>query len=73
MKAVEKEMHQLHDCNVMMPVHKHCLMPEQQKEALAYLMFLKAQNVVERSRGTDVQTAVNRGHTLPGKSQQHLW
>ena len=25
MKAVEKEMHQLHDHDVMMPAHKHCL------------------------------------------------
>ena len=25
----------------MMPVHKQCLTPEQRKEALAYLMFLK--------------------------------
>ena len=41
MKAVEKEMRQLHDRNVMAPVHKQCLTPEQQKEALAYLMFLK--------------------------------
>ena len=29
MKAVEKEMCQLHDRNVMMPVHKQCLTPEQ--------------------------------------------
>ena len=41
MKAVKKEMHQLHDRDVMTPVHKHCLTTEQQKEALAYLMFLK--------------------------------
>ena len=41
MKAVEKEMHQLHDHNMMTPVHKLCLTPEQHKEALAYLMFLK--------------------------------
>ena len=41
LKAVEKGMHQLHDRDVMTPVHKNCLMPEQQKEALAYLMFLK--------------------------------
>ena len=41
MKAVEKEMYQLHDRNVMMPVHKQCLTPEQRKEVLAYLMFLK--------------------------------
>ena len=34
MKAVEKEMHQLHDHKVMMPVHKHCLTLEQHKEAL---------------------------------------
>ena len=40
-KAVEKEMRQLHDRDVMKPVHKCCLTPEQQKEALAYLMFLK--------------------------------
>ena len=41
MKAVEKEMRQLHDRYVMKPVHKNCLTPEQQKEALAYLMFLR--------------------------------
>ena len=37
MKAVEKEMRPLHDREVMIPVHKKCLMPEQWKEALAYL------------------------------------
>ena len=41
MKAVEKEMHQLHDRNVMTPVHKQCLTHEQRKEVLAYFMFLK--------------------------------
>ena len=41
MKAVEKEMRQLHDCDVMTPVYKNCLTPEQQNEVLAYLMFLK--------------------------------
>ena len=40
-RAVEKEMCQLHDRGVMMPVHKKNLTSEQQKEALAYLMFLK--------------------------------
>ena len=40
-KAVEKEMRQLHDQGVMAPVHKKCLTPEQRKEALAYLVFLK--------------------------------
>ena len=40
-KAVEKEMRQLHDRGVMAPVHKKCLTHEQRKEALAYLMFLK--------------------------------
>ena len=40
-KAVEKEMRQLHDRDVMKPVYKHSLTPEQWKEALAYLMFLK--------------------------------
>ena len=40
-KAVEKEMRQLHDRDVMKPVHKHNLTSEQRKEALAYLMFLK--------------------------------
>ena len=40
-RAVEKEMHQLYDRGVMIPVHKKCLTPEQWKEALAYLMFLK--------------------------------
>ena len=40
-KAVEKEMRQLHDRGVMVPVHKKCLTHEQRKEALAYLMFLK--------------------------------
>ena len=40
-RAVEKEMRQLHDRGVMMPVHKKSLTLEQRKEALAYLMFLK--------------------------------
>ena len=41
MKAVEKEMKQLHDRDIMIPVHKKSLTPEQRREALAYLMFLK--------------------------------
>ena len=41
MKAVEKEMHPLHDRDMMNPIHKKCLTQEQRKEALAYLMFLK--------------------------------
>ena len=41
MKSVEKEMRQLHDRDVMKPVHKNYLTPEQQGEALAYLMILK--------------------------------
>ena len=40
MRAVEKEMRQLHDRGVMMPVHKKSLTSEQRKEALAYFMFL---------------------------------
>ena len=40
-RAVEKEMRQLHDRGVMIPVHKKSLTSEQRKEALAYLMFLK--------------------------------
>ena len=40
-KAVQKEMKQLHDREVMIPVHKKNLTYEQRKEALAYLMFLK--------------------------------
>ena len=34
-------MRQLHDRDVMKPVHKNCLTTEQRREALAYLMFLK--------------------------------
>ena len=41
MKAVEKEMKQLYDQDVMIPVHKKSLAPEQRREGLAYLMFLK--------------------------------
>ena len=41
MRAVDKEMKQLHDREVMIPVHKKSLTHEQRKEALAYLMFLK--------------------------------
>ena len=40
-RVVEKEMRQLHDRGIMMPVHKKSLTSEQPKEALAYLMFLK--------------------------------
>ena len=41
MKAVEKEMSQLHDRDMMKPIQKKCLTQEQRKEALAYLMLLK--------------------------------
>ena len=40
-KAVEKEMRQLHDWGVVIPVQRESLTLEQRKEALAYLMFLK--------------------------------
>ena len=40
-RAVEKEMRQLHDRGVMMPVNRKNMTPDQQKEALAYLMFIK--------------------------------
>ena len=39
--AVKKEMQQLHDRKVMQPVCRKDLSPEQKKEALGYLMFLK--------------------------------
>ena len=41
LKAVEKEIRQLHDRDEMKPVHKSDLTAEQRREALAYLMFLK--------------------------------
>jgi hypothetical protein len=40
-QAVEKEMLQLHERKVMEPKHAVELSPEQKREALAYLMFLK--------------------------------
>ena len=40
-KAVEKEMRQLHNRGVMLPVQRESLTLEQRKEALAYLVFLK--------------------------------
>ena len=56
-RAVEKEMCQLYDQGVMMPVHKKCLTPEQRKEALAYLMFLKRKHCgkIKRCRCADGQ------------------
>ena len=39
--AVKKEMQQLHDRKVMQPISQKDLSPEQKKEALGYLMFLK--------------------------------
>ena len=39
--AVKKEMQQLHDRKVMAAKHSSDLTPEQKKQALAYLMFLK--------------------------------
>ena len=39
--AIKKEMQQLHDCKVMAAKHSSDLTPEQKKQALAYLMFLK--------------------------------
>ena len=40
-EAVQKEMTQLHERKVMRPKHKQELTPEQRREALGYLMFLK--------------------------------
>ena len=40
-QAVKSEMGQLHKCTVMKPKHSKDLTTEQQREALAYLMFLK--------------------------------
>ena len=39
--AVKKEMQQLHDRKVMQPISQKDLSPEQKKEALGYLTFLK--------------------------------
>ena len=39
--AIRKEMQQLHDQKVMAAKHSAELTPDQKKEALAYLMFLK--------------------------------
>ena len=39
--AVKKEVQQLHNRKVMQPVHQKDLSPEQKREALGYLMFLK--------------------------------
>ena len=38
---MKKEMQQLHDRKVMQPVNQKDLSPEQKREALGYLMFLK--------------------------------
>jgi hypothetical protein len=40
-KAVSSKMAQLHDRKVMKLVHSRELTPEERREALAYLMFLK--------------------------------
>jgi hypothetical protein len=40
-EGVHSEMWQLHERNVMKPVHASELTPEERREALAYLMFLK--------------------------------
>jgi hypothetical protein len=50
--AVKKEMLQLHERKVMEPCHAADLTPEQKKEALAYLMFLKRKRCGKvKSRG----------------------
>ena len=72
MKAVETKMRQLHDRDVMKPVHKHCLTPEQRKEALAYLMFLKRKRC-GKIMAVVVQTAKSKGPTSRRKTQQHPW
>ena len=74
MRAVEKEMCQLYNQGVMMPVHKKCLMPEQWKEALAYLMFLKWGNQGARmcrrseTEGVHCQGRINSTHGQHGNS-----
>jgi hypothetical protein len=39
--AVKKEMSQLHDRKVLAPFHRKDLTPEQRRDAIEYLMFLK--------------------------------
>jgi hypothetical protein len=39
--AVKKEMSQLHDPKVLAPSHRKDLTPEQRRDVLGYLMFLK--------------------------------
>ena len=66
MKAVEKEMRQLHDRAVMIPVHKKCLTPEQHKEALAYLMFLKRMCRRPETEGIRCQGGINGTYSQHG-------
>ncbi len=40
-EAVQSEMQQLHECNVMKPAHARELTPEERREALSCLMFPK--------------------------------
>ena len=69
--AVKKEMQQLHDQKVMQPVSRKDLSPEQKKEALGYLMFLKKSGV-EQSKVGVVLMGVSREHTSQKTSQPHL-
>jgi hypothetical protein len=51
-EAVRSEMRQLHERNVMKPAHARELTPDERREALAYLMFLKQAETVREGQGT---------------------
>ena len=61
MKAGEKEMRQLHDRDVMKPLHKNYLTPEQQGEALAYLMCRRPE-----AKGLHHERSLNSTHGKHG-------
>ena len=67
-KAVQKEMKQLHDREVMIPVHKKNLTYEQRKEALAYLMFLKRKRCGKINCSTPVAN-VRAEHMLTSRTR----
>jgi hypothetical protein len=61
-EAVQRELQQLHDCDVLTPVFSNDLSVEQRNQALPYLMFLK------QKRTGQVK---GRGSTVIKKMQAH--
>jgi hypothetical protein len=67
-KAIQEELKQLHDRNVLTPVNGRTLGTQERQGALPYLMFLKQRNP-GRLKAEGVLMASDRSYTVTRKMQ----